>query len=92
MRNVTSPHQSIRQWRSKGQFYYLITARLLNTIQLFVLFCLFAISWAAPSAYGSSQARGPIRAVATSLRHSHSNVGSELHLQPTPRLTATLDP
>ena len=41
----------------------------------FVLFCLFAISWAAPAAYGDSQARGPIGAVATSLCHSHSNVG-----------------
>ena len=54
-------------------------------------FCLFAISWAAPAAYGGSQARGRIRAVATSLRQSHSNGGSELHLQPTPQLTAVPD-
>ena len=27
---------------------------------LFFIFCLFAISWAAPVAYGGSQARGPI--------------------------------
>ena len=58
----------------------------------FVLFCLFAISWAAPAAYGSSQARGPIGAVAAGLHQSHSNVGSEPSLQPTPQLTATLDP
>ena len=44
------------------------------------------------SAYGGSQARGRIGAVAASLRQSHSNVGSEPHLQPTPQLTATLDP
>ena len=36
---------------------------------------LFAISWAAPTAYGGSQARGRIRAAATGLRQSHSNAG-----------------
>ena len=50
-----------------------------------------AISWAAPSAYGGSQARGRIGAVATGLRQSHSNAGSEPRLQPTPQLTATPD-
>ena len=43
-------------------------------------------------AYGYSQARGLIKAVATSLRHNHSNMGSELHLRPTPQLTAMPDP
>ena len=43
-------------------------------------------------AYGGSQARGRIGAAATGLHHSHSNVVSELHLRPTPQLTATLDP
>ena len=44
---------------------------------LFVcLFSLFAISWAAPAAYGGSQARGLIGAVAAALHHSHSNAGS----------------
>ena len=47
---------------------------------------------ASPVAYGSSQARGPIGAIAASLHHSHSNVGSKLYLQPTPWITATLDP
>ena len=41
---------------------------------LYFFFCLFAISWAAPAAYGGSQARGRIGAVA-SLHHSHSNAG-----------------
>ena len=50
-----------------------------------------AISWAAPAAYGGSQARGRIGAVATGLRQSHSNAGSEPRLQPTPQLTATPD-
>ena len=39
-------------------------------------FCLFAISWAAPAAYGGSQAKGRIGTVAASLRQSHSNVAS----------------
>ena len=55
-------------------------------------FCLFAIAWAAPAAYGGSQARGRIGVIATSLHHSHSNAGSEPHLQPTLQLTATPDP
>ena len=41
------------------------------------------------TAYGGSQARGPIRAVAAGLRQSHGNARSELHLQPRPQLTAT---
>ena len=45
----------------------------------FILFFyfIFVFSRAAPEAYGGSQARGPIRAVATGLCHSHSNVGSK---------------
>ena len=50
----------------------------------FVLFCLFAFSRAAPVAYGGSQARGQIGAVATGLHQSHSNSGSKLRWQPTP--------
>ena len=66
-------------------------------IIIIIFFCLLsfivvAISWAAPAAYGGSQARGRIGAVAASLRQSHSNAGSELRLQPTPQLTATPDP
>ena len=62
----------------------------LNFIYLFI-FCLFAISWAAPAAYGGSQARGLIGAIALGLRQSHSNVGSKPRLQHTPQLTATVD-
>ena len=54
-------------------------------------FFLFAISWAAPAAYGGSQARGRIGAVATGLHQGHSNAGSEPRLQPTSQLTATPD-
>ena len=60
-----------------------------NLIYIFNFFFFFSISWAAPAAYGRSQARGQIRAAAASLRHSHSNTGSEPRLWPTPQLTAT---
>ena len=43
-------------------------------------------------AYGGSQARGLIGAVAAGLRQGHSNMGSELLLRPTPQLMATPDP
>ena len=43
-------------------------------------------------AYGGSQARGLIGAVAAGLRQSHSNAGSEPRLRPTPQLTAMPDP
>ena len=55
-----------------------------------VVVVVVAISWADPAAYGGSQARGRIGAVATGLHQSHSNAGSELHLRP--QLTATQDP
>ena len=52
----------------------------------------FVFSRAEPMAHGGSQAKGPIGAVDARLHHSHSNAGSEPHPQPTPQLTATLDP
>ena len=55
----------------------------LTQLILFYFICLFR---AAPSAYGSSQARGQIRASAASLCHSHSNTRSE------PQLAPKLDP
>ena len=57
---------------------------------LFIYF--FCHYRSAPMAYGSSQVRGWIGAIATSLCHSHSNVGSELCLWSTPQLTAMPDP
>ena len=46
---------------------------------LFFVFVFFAISWAAPAAYGGSQARGQIWAVAAGLCHIHSNARSLTH-------------
>ena len=50
---------------------------LQTSFLIFFFFCLFAISWIAPAAYGGSLARGCIGAIATSLRQSHSNARSE---------------
>ena len=54
-------------------------------------FFLFLVFRATPTAYGNSQARGLIGATAAGLHHSHSNVGSKPHLQPTPQLPVMLD-
>ena len=53
---------------------------------------IFVLFRAASTAYGDSQARGRIRAVAARLHHSHSNIRSKPRLRPTPQLTATPDP
>ena len=52
----------------------------LRSSYFYLFFWLFR---ATPMAYGGSQAKGLIRAIAASLCQSHSNVGSEPHLQPT---------
>ena len=51
----------------------------LSRILLLYFIYLFFIFRAAPSAYGSSQARGPNGAAAAGLSHSHSNMASERH-------------
>ena len=56
---------------------------------IFFVFCLFR---AASVAYGSSQARSQVRAVANSICHSHRNVESEPCLWQTQQLMATPDP
>ena len=55
----------------------------------FFFFFFFRVT---PAAYGGSQVRGLIRAVAAGLYHSLRNVRSKPHLQPTPQLTAMLYP
>ena len=54
-----------------------------------LLFFVFCPSRAAPEAYGGSQARGRMGAIAAGLCHSHRNARSEPRLQPTPQLMAT---
>ena len=62
---------------------------IFNQLLFIYLFSLFR---AIPATYGSSWARGQIRATAASLHHSHSNMGSVPCLQPIQQLMATLDP
>ena len=66
----------------------------LSFLFFYFIFWSFLSFSAVPTAYGSFQARGRIKAVATGLHHSHShsNMGSESCLWPTPQLTLTLDP
>ena len=59
---------------------------------LFIYLVFLPFSRATPVAHGGSQAKGLIRAGAVGLRQSHNKAISELCLQPTPQLTATLDP
>ena len=62
----------------------------------FIYLVIFGLFRDAPGAYGGSQAKGLIGAVAAGLRHSHShsysNTKSKPCLQPTSQLMATLDP
>ena len=65
----------------------------LTSWEVFFFFLIFfAIYWATPTAYGGSQAKGRIRAIAAGLRQSHSNMGSEQRLRPTPQLKSVPDP
>ena len=57
-----------------------------------IFFFLFYVLRAVPAAYEGSWARGPIGAIATSPRQSHSNARSEPHLRPTIQFTAMHDP
>ena len=79
-----------RMYASKQQTQQVLAHIWKNWKTIFCVF--FAISWAAPMAYGGSQARGQMGAVASGLNQSHSNMGSEPLLQPTPQLTAMQDP
>ena len=67
------------------------TATWSLTVTEMLLFVFFFFK-ATPEAYGSSWAKGQIRAGAAGLYHSHSNTRSEPHLQPTLPLAATPDP
>ena len=66
-----------------------------NQIQLNLLkrlIIIIIILRAAPVAYGGSQARGLIGAIAARLHHSHSNARSKPFLRPIPQLRAMPDP
>ena len=61
-------------------------------IYVSIYFFPFLLFTATPTAYGGSQARGPVGATAAGLCHSHSNTRSQPHLRPTPQLMAMPDP
>ena len=61
-------------------------------IHIYIFFGFLPFSSANPTAYGSSQARGPIGAMAAGLYQSHSNTGSEPCLQTIPQLMEMPDP
>ena len=65
---------------------------MVSSVVVVIIIIIILLSRAEPAAYGSSQARDPMGATAAGLCHSHSNAGSELHVRPTPQLTATPDP
>ena len=91
-RNLTLKGSLLHQRRKRKEaFFFLWWEILEDTCMSTPFFCCFVFR-AAPGAYGGSQARGPIGATAAGLHRSHSNPGSEPHLQPTPQLKATLDP
>ena len=85
-----------------GMYMYKHSENVCQFLEKFVCVCVCvcvcarararAFSRASPTAYGGFQARGLIRAVATSLRQSHSNKGCKPHLGPIPQLTVTPDP
>ena len=57
----------------------------------FFIFIFISFFRASPVAYGFSQARGRMGATAAGLHHSHSNVGPEPCLRPTPQFMAMPD-
>ena len=77
---LLEPKEYQKKTKHKKRFFFFF----------FLVFLPF--SRAALTAYGGSQARGQIRAVAASLHQSHSNGGSEPRLRPTPQLMAMPDP
>ena len=52
-----------------------------------LFFFFFWLLYTVPTAYGTFQGMGQIRAATDSLHHSHSNARSELRLQHKPQLT-----
>ena len=65
---------------------------VLFLFSFFFFFFFFYLFRATPVAYGGSQGRGRIGAVAAGLHHSHINTGSEPHLGHTPWLLVVPDP
>ena len=77
----------------KSQVQMTVTCFVDYFMQVIIILSFFLNLFRAKGAtYRSSQARGGIGAVTASLHHSHSNVGSKLHLLPSSQPTAMSDP
>ena len=70
----------------------ILTCSLIDVIFLFNTPFFFFRNMKVPVAYGGSQTRGRIQAVAAGLHHSHRNTGSKLHLRTIPQLATTPSP
>ena len=76
-------------WESKylGSYLLILTNCWFQFISFFFCFVLFFVFFclfrATSVAYGGSQSRGRIGAIAACLHHSHSNEGSKPRLRPT---------
>ena len=79
-------------WRANSPSPKVLSSQHILNVKELKIHLFFSFFRAASMAYGGSQDRGHIRAVAASLSHSHSNAGSKLHLISTPQLTAIPDP
>ena len=79
-----------RVWKKDLSLIHTCLAILDSLVKLFYTLETFFLFMAAPVAYGSSQ--GLNWSCSCSLRHSHSNARSELHLQPMLQLVAMPDP
>ena len=74
-----------------GFFFFILSLFIYLFIYLFI--CVFLpFLWPLPAAYGGSEARGLIGAVAAGLHQSHSTAGSEPRIRPTAQLMAMPDP
>ena len=76
------------------QEYKMALFSLRNLMKFFHFSSSFFLSFfrATPMAYGSSQSRGPIRAIAAGLYHSHSNLSHVYHLHHSSQQHRILNP
>ena len=84
MENINSPHSGYFPINDAKIQANSLSSNVVADVSFFFLllffFFVFLSFTATPAAYGGSQARGRIEAVAIGLCHRQRNVGSKLHL------------